>query len=463
MPAEQDDAQERRRSRAALVEATKRANLPDEVAPFPEYGSHAEANRIGKILRKETIGGMLLVVFAAVGIIWANTPWSETYFAIRDFEFGIEALHLNLSVGAWASDGLLAIFFFLVGLELKREFVAGDLRRVRTAIVPIAAAFGGVALPAVIYLAITSQQDGLARGWAIPTATDIAFAVAVLAIIGSHLPSPLRIFLLTLAVVDDLIAIGIIAIFYTEQIEFLPLGAGLLLIIGYGVIARVLRRFFGTNRLAAWVILLPIGIIAWAFVHASGVHATVAGVLLGFAVPVFYKETLRARGLCEAFEYRFRPLSAGLAVPVFAFFAAGVDVGGWEGLVGSLTEPVTLGIMAALVIGKPVGITLTTWLALKFTRRKLDRSYRWIDLFGVGAMAGIGFTVSLLVTELSFPFGSQEQDFAKAAVLKASLLAALLASVVLSIRNRHYKKISERESVDADGDGIPDVYQHGRD
>ncbi|WP_293698038.1 Na+/H+ antiporter NhaA [uncultured Agrococcus sp.] len=433
------------------------------MAPFPEYGSHAEASRIGGILRKETVGGALLVVFAAIAIVWANTPWADTYFAIRDFEFGIEALHLKLSVGHWAADGLLAIFFFLVGLELKREFVAGDLRKFRTAIVPIAAAAGGVIVPALVYLSIAGQHEGLGRGWAIPTATDIAFAVAVLAIIGSHLPSPLRIFLLTLAVVDDLIAIGIIAIFYTEQIEGVPLIVGLACIGAYGYLAHAFRRFFGTKMFSAWIILLPIGMIAWAFIHASGIHATIAGVLLGFMVPVFYKGTLRAKGLAETFEHRFRPLSAGLAVPVFAFFAAGVDVGGWEGLVGSLTQPVTVGIIAALVIGKPIGITAVTWLALKISRRKLDASYAWIDVIGVGLLAGIGFTVSLLVTELSFAAGTEENDWAKAAVLKASVLAALLASIVLTVRNRRYKKIAEREQIDANEDGIPDVYQHGRD
>lgn len=457
----QDDAEKRQRSREQLVEATKRANLPDEVAPFPAYGSHAEANRIGGILRKETVGGALLVVFAGLAIIWANTPWADTYFAIRDFEFGIESLHLKLSVGHWAADGLLAIFFFLVGLELKREFVAGDLRKFRTAIVPIAAAAGGVAVPALIYLSIAGQHEGLGRGWAIPTATDIAFAVAVLAIIGSHLPSPLRIFLLTLAVVDDLIAIGIIAVFYTEQIDGVPLIVGLSIIGAYGYIAHAFRRFFGTKMLSAWFILLPIGMVAWAFIHASGVHATIAGVLLGFMVPVFYKESLRAKGLAETFEYRFRPLSAGLAVPVFAFFAAGVDIGGWEGLVDGLTQPVSIGIIAALVLGKPIGITLTTWVALKLTRRRLDPSYRWIDMVGVGMLAGIGFTVSLLVTELSFAAGSNEQDWAKAAVLQASVFAAVLASILLTARNRHYKRISEREKIDANEDGIPDVYQRG--
>ena len=176
-------------------------------------GSYAEALRIGEILRKETVGGALLVVAAVLALIWANSPASDSYFALRDFKVGYEPWHLELSLGAWAADGLLAIFFFLVGLELKREFVAGDLRQLNKSVVPVTAAAGGVLVPALIYAAVNISSPETLRGWAIPTATDIAFAVAVLAIIGSHLPSALRIFLLTLAVVDDLIAISIIAIF----------------------------------------------------------------------------------------------------------------------------------------------------------------------------------------------------------------------------------------------------------
>ncbi|HWK76973.1 Na+/H+ antiporter NhaA, partial [Microbacterium sp.] len=182
------------------------ARIPGIRRLFPS-ASAAESIRIGAILRKETVGGVLLVALAVVALVWANSPWAESYFAIRDLEVGYEPWHLRLSLGAWAADGLLAIFFFLVGLELKREFVSGDLRRFSTAVVPIVAAVGGVAVPAVIYLAVTAGSAEAASGWAIPTATDIAFAVAVLAVIGSHLPSALRIFLLTLAVVDDLIAI----------------------------------------------------------------------------------------------------------------------------------------------------------------------------------------------------------------------------------------------------------------
>lgn len=437
-------------------------------AQFPRYGSFAEARRIGEILRKETVGGILLVIAAAIAIVWANTPWADSYFALRDFEIGYEPWHLRLSLGAWAADGLLAIFFFLVGLELKREFVAGDLRRFSTAIVPIAAAAGGVVVPALIYVLIVRGEPDFVHGWAIPTATDIAFAVAVLAIIGSRLPSALRIFLLTLAVVDDLIAISIIAIFYTGHIELVPLVIAFALIAVYGLIAQRYRAFFGLRPLAAWLILLPIGVIAWAFMHASGIHATIAGVLLGFTIPVLHRQsasdTQKERaGLAEEFEHRFRPLSAGFAVPVFAFFAAGVSVGGWEGVRAAFANPVTLAIIAALVLGKPIGITLTTWLVTKLGRIRLDPELRWIDLAGVGLLAGIGFTVSLLVAELSFAAGSAEHGYAKVAILAASIVAALLAALVLGTRNRRYRRIQEREQLDADADGIPDVYQKRKD
>ncbi|MCC3264895.1 Na+/H+ antiporter NhaA [Arthrobacter gengyunqii] len=426
-------------------------------------GSYSEKLRIGEILRKETVGGMLLVVAALIAIVWANSPLSDSYFALRDFEIGYEPWHLQLSLGAWAADGLLAVFFFLVGLELKREFVAGDLRNVSKAIVPVAAAVGGVAVPAAIYAAINLGHPESLNGWAIPTATDIAFAVAVLAIIGSHLPSALRIFLLTLAVVDDLLAITIIAVFYTEELQITPLllaVAGLAL---YTFLAQKYRRFFGLKASAAWFILLPIGVVVWALVHASGIHATVAGVLLGFAVPVIRSQASggpdAGPGLSEIFEHRFRPLSAGFAVPVFAFFSAGVAVGGWDGFMSSLTDPISLGIIAGLVLGKPIGILGTTWLITKLTRAKLDASFNWVDLFGVAVLAGIGFTVSLLVADLSFGHGTIPNDHAKVGILAASIVAALLASLVLTPRNRHYRTVEAEENVDADADGVPDVYQ----
>ncbi|MFN3925363.1 MAG: Na+/H+ antiporter NhaA, partial [Pseudarthrobacter sp.] len=237
-------------------------------------GSYAEALRIGEILRKETVGGALLVAAAVIALIWANSPASDSYFALRDFKIGYEPWHLELSLGAWAADGLLAIFFFLVGLELKREFVAGDLRQISKSIVPVAAAVGGVVVPALIYVAINLTSPETLRGWAIPTATDIAFAVAVLAIIGSHLPSALRIFLLTLAVVDDLIAITIIAFFYTSDLDVMPLVLALIPLALYAFLAHKYRHFFGMKASAAWVILLPLGVVTCALVHAAGIHAT---------------------------------------------------------------------------------------------------------------------------------------------------------------------------------------------
>jgi NhaA family Na+:H+ antiporter len=426
-------------------------------------GSYAEALRIGEILRKETVGGALLVIAAVIALIWANSPASDSYFALRDFKAGYEPWHLELSLGAWAADGLLAIFFFLVGLELKREFVAGDLRQISKSIVPVAAAVGGVAVPAVIYAVVNLASPETLRGWAIPTATDIAFAVAVLAIIGSHLPSALRIFLLTLAVVDDLIAITIIAFFYSSDIHVAPLLLALIPLAIYAFLAQKFRRFFGLHAAAAWLVLLPLGAVTWTLVHASGIHATVAGVLLGFAIPVIRSQASggpeAGPGLAEIFEHRFRPISAGVAVPVFAFFSAGVAVGGWAGLGSALTDPVALGIILGLVLGKPIGILATTWILTKATRATLDSSFKWIDVFGVALLAGIGFTVSLLVAELSFGNGSLHDDHAKVGILAASLVAALLATAVLRTRNRQYRLAEELEKVDTDHDGVPDVYQ----
>lgn len=436
-------------------------NTPTPLRRILSPGSWSEHQRVGALLRKETTGGTLLMVAALIALIWANSPAGDSYFALRDLRVGIEEVHLNLSLGAWAADGLLAVFFFLVGLELKYEFVAGDLRDPRRAMVPVAAAFGGVAVPALIYVALNASSPQTLGGWAIPTATDIAFAVAVLAIIGSHLPSALRLFLLTLAVVDDLLAIAIIAVFYTESVNAVALGLFVIPVVLFGVLVQRWPHLFRESPWAAWVILLPLALVAWALLHEAGIHATIAGVVLGFLVPVRTRggEADAEHGLARTLEHRFRPLSSGFAVPIFAFFSAGVAVGGWSGLLDSLTSPVAQGIIAGLILGKPLGIIAATWLVTRFTRASLDDSLRWLDLVGVGLLAGIGFTVSLLVAELSFPLGSPTNDAAKVGVLLASVLAALLASAVLVPRNRRYRRIAAAEAVDADADGTPDVFQ----
>ncbi|WP_122816127.1 Na+/H+ antiporter NhaA [Nocardioides pantholopis] len=421
-------------------------------------GSWSESSRIAEILRAETTGGMLLIAAAAIAIVWANTPWGGSYADLRDLRIGPEALHLDLTLGTWAADGLLAVFFFVAGLELKREFVAGDLRDPGRAAVPVAAAVGGMAVPALVFVLWNLGDGDALAGWAIPTATDIAFAVAVLAVISTHLPSGLRTFLLTLAVVDDLLAITIIAIFYTDELHLPFL---LLALVPLAAFALLVQK-----RIRSPWLLVPLALITWVLVHESGVHATVAGVLLGFTVPVLRSHAAggpdAGPGLAEHFEHRIRPLSAGFAVPVFAFFAAGVDVGGLSGLVEALADPIALGIVAGLVLGKTVGITGATWLLARFTRATLDEELSWVDVVGLAMLGGIGFTVSLLIGELAYGHGSDQVDHVKVGVLVGSLLAALLASVVLRARNRAYRRLAELETVDADGNAIPDVFETDR-
>ncbi|MFY1670415.1 Na+/H+ antiporter NhaA [Plantactinospora sp. WMMB334] len=415
-------------------------------------GSWSEVRRVGDILRTETVGGVLLLIAAVLALAWANSPWSESYRTLGAFEIGPAALHLDLSLATWAADGLLAIFFFVAGLELKREFVAGDLREPRRAMLPVAAAVGGMAVPALIYTAFNAGAgDGALAGWAIPTATDIAFALAVLGVINTHLPAAMRTFLLTLAVVDDLLAIVIIAIFYTGSLSFGPLLLALIPLALFGLLVQ--------RRVRSWWLLLPLAAVTWVLVHESGVHATVAGVALAFTVPVLRRKPGPGPGLAEHFEHRFRPVSAGFAVPVFAFFAAGVSVAGAGGLGASLTDSVALGVVVGLVAGKAAGVLGATWLVQRLTRARLAEGLGWWDVFGLALLAGIGFTVSLLIGELAFGAGTERDDHTKIGVLLGSLLSAALATVVLRMRNRHYQRICSLEERDTDADGVPDVYQ----
>ncbi|MBC7594251.1 MAG: Na+/H+ antiporter NhaA [Kineosporiaceae bacterium] len=415
-------------------------------------GTWPEASRIGEILRKETLGGVFLIVAAFAAIVWANSPGGDDYASLRDYVIGPSQLHLDLSLGTWAADGLLAIFFFVAGLELKREFVAGDLRDPHRAAVPIAAALGGMAVPALIFTLINlGGADGALQGWAIPTATDIAFALAVLAVISTHLPSGLRTFLLTLAVVDDLFAIMIIAIFYTKTLDISWLLIALIPLAMFTVLVQ--------RRIGHWWLLLPLAAATWGCVHASGVHATVAGVLLGFAVPVLRRDGSDGIGMAERFEHLVRPVSSVFAVPVFAFFSAGVALDGWDGFTNAMSEPITLGIIAGLFLGKTIGVFGSTWLVARFTRADLDEDLEWLDVLGLSMLAGVGFTVSLLIGELAYGVGSVTDEYVKGGVLMGSLISALFATIVLRSRNKKYRLICQREAIDDDHDGVPDVYR----
>jgi NhaA family Na+:H+ antiporter len=417
-------------------------------------GTWPETARIADLLRKETVGGALLLAAAVGALVWANSPWSAAYFALGDVQVGPQALHLRLTLGSWAADGLLAIFFFVAGLELKREFVAGDLRDPARAVVPVAAAVGGVLTPALLYTVLNLGPSGNVAGWAIPTATDIAFALAVLAIIGSHLPSALRTFLLTLAVVDDLLAITIIAVFYTRDLRAVPLLLAFVPLVLFTVAVQ--------RRIRSWWLLLPLAATTWTLVHASGVHATVAGILLGFAVPVVRRSAGEGPGLAEHFERRWRPLSASVAVPVFAFFAAGVAVGGASGLGGALRDPVAIGALVGLVVGKPIGVLTATWLVARFTRAELDNDLSWWDVLGLAMLAGVGFTVSLLIGELAFGAGSAADSHVKVAILAGSMTAATLAAILLRARSNIYERLSAAEAAQAGEDGNPDACDPAR-
>lgn len=409
-----------------------------------------ERTFVADALRTETVGGVLLLLAAIAALLWANIPaLHSSYQRISDFHFGPSVLGLDLSVAHWAADGLLAVFFFVAGVELKRELVAGDLRDPRAAALPVIAALCGMAVPALVYTLTNAVGGGSPGGWAVPTATDIAFALAVLAVIGTALPSSLRAFLLTLAVVDDLFAILIIAVFFTGDIDLVALAGA---VVGLAVFWVLLRK-----EVRGWYVYVPLALVIWGLMYNSGVHATIAGVAMGLMLRCTTREGER-RSPGERVEHLVRPLSAGLAVPLFALFSAGVTFSG-DALGGVFTRPETLGVVLGLVVGKTLGIFGGTWLTARFTRASLSDDLAWADVFAVATLAGIGFTVSLLIGELAFAGDAALTDEVKAAVLTGSLIAALLATVLLKIRNATYRRMWEAEERDDDLDGIPDVYE----
>ena len=377
-------------------------------------------------LNSRKVGGTLLLVAAVVAFVLANTPAAPFYQAVKDFHVGIPAIGLDLSIGHWAADGVLAIFFFVVGIELKREFVTGALRDPRKATLPIAAAVGGMLVPAGVYaLVVTIAGLDALEGWAIPVATDIAFALALLAVFGKGLPSPFRTFLLTLAVIDDLLAIIVIAVFFTSSLNLLWLVGGLVVVALYYL---ALHR--GVNSL--WV-TLPLGVLAWYCLFMSGVHATIAGVLLGLSVPA---KPIRGDriSMAEDMEHDWNALSQGVALPVFAFFSAGVPLTAGGSFVDSISDPVFLGVFLGLFIGKPLGVVATVTALHRVPGFRLDRSLNLLDIVALGGLAGIGFTVSLLIGELAFRVNEEHIDVAHLGVILGSVCAAVGGILLLRWR-----------------------------
>lgn len=399
--------------------------------PTPAGG---RTTRYVDFLRVEQVGGVILLVAAGLALLAANTPLREGYEALRGFTFGPESLHAHLDVATWAADGLLAVFFYVAGLEVKREFVIGELSNIRSALLPVIAAAGGMVVPALIYVAIAHGDSAAVRGWPVPTATDIAFALGVLAVVGSHAPSGLRVFLLSLAVVDDLGAILLIALLFTADLALLPLlGAAALC----AVFALAQQR-----RVTSPLLYVPLAVAVWLLVHDSGVHATVAGVALGLLTRVS-ADPGEEHPPAERLEHRLQPWTAGLVVPVFAFTAAGVAVTS-DTLREAVRDPAAIGAVLGLLVGKTVGVLGASWLAVRLRLATLPHGLAWSDIAGVAVLAGTGFTVSLLLVELSF-LDPDRADRVTLAVLVASTAASVLGA--LAIRARRHAHLATAEDL----------------
>lgn len=412
---------------------------------------------------KQSSGGVLLIFATAIALVWANSPWGESYAALWNtrLSVGVGDLSISKDLTHWVNDGLMAVFFLVVGLEIKREVLVGELSSVRGAALPVAAALGGAVLPALIYLAFNAGREG-AAGWGIPMATDIAFALGVLALLGERAPVGLKVFLTALAIVDDILAVFVIALFYTSEISWGALGAG-----GVFLVALIAANLIGVGRTLVYAAL---GLGLWLCFLLSGIHATIAGVLLALTVPAssfinpdaFLKrgryvldrfETAGEKGEnvlaneerqaallalnhaayrleppLHELEHALHPWVAFAIVPVFALANAGVVFGG--GAAEALASPVALGIVAGLVAGKQIGVTLFAWLAVKGGISELPEGVSWRHVYGAGWLAGIGFTMSLFITDLAFPDGELVAA-AKLGILAASLIAGVVGFAVL--------------------------------
>jgi NhaA family Na+:H+ antiporter len=370
-----------------------------------------------RFLESEASGGMILMVVAALALVIANSPAASIYFgALKTHVAGLSVLH-------WINDALMAVFFLLVGLEIKREFVGGELSTWPRRLLPGIAAAGGMVVPALVYAALNANAPETLRGWAIPTATDIAFALGVLALLGSRVPVSLKVFLTALAIIDDLGAVAIIAVFYTADLSLAWLGLALLTLLVLGGLNRI-----GVERLWPYLVL---GVALWIFVHESGVHATLAGVALALAIPIRLSPEGQAdhSSPLHVLEHAIQPWVAYLIVPVFGFANAGVSFSGmsWS----ALLEPVTLGIAAGLLVGKTVGVFVSTWAAIKLRLAERPQDASMAQVLGVAILCGIGFTMSLFIGLLSFPDAQSLQDAVKVGVLSGSALSALFGTLVL--------------------------------
>jgi NhaA family Na+:H+ antiporter len=392
----------------------------DVLNPVPE----SEQGRISSALKNETVGGLLLMGAAAIALIWANSNWASSYESLVSYQIGPESLHLHLSLSTWAADFLLAVFFFVIGCELKHEFVLGTLSNPRIAAVPIGAALGGMLVAAAIFTAFNYGTSAQAA-WGLPISTDVAFALAVLAIAGQRLPIELRSFLLTLAVVNDLGAIVVIAIFYGHGFYLGWFLSAVLLLVVFGLLQ--------SRKITSLWIFVPLACVIWYAMFRSGIHATIAGVAMGLLMRV-RKSEAESISPCDKAEVKLRPFTAGFAVPVFALLAAGVNIFGTS-LAQALSDPLTMGVLCGLIIGQPIGVTLGAFLVSRFTKGTLNPALSWWDVAVVGSLASIGFTVALLIAEVSFGGDASMLVTSKFAIILTNLVAIIVSVLAISVRS----------------------------
>lgn len=367
---------------------------------------------ISKFIHLEYTGGIFLFASVIIALIWANSPFHSSYHHLWETKFAIGAGRFNLDkpLHIWINDGLMAVFFFVVGLELKREFMDGELSTIKKASLPMVAALGGMLVPAVIYFLI-NKGTASENGWGIPMATDIAFALALISMAGKHIPLSVKVFLSALAVADDLGAILVIAFFYITHLSLIPLGTALALLLVLVAANRMGVKHF--------VFYLLVGLGVWVGFLLSGIHATIAGVLVAFTIP---------RSILQKIENSLHPWVAFLIMPLFALANAGMDIG--ANFFSSLLNPVSIGVAAGLVVGKFTGILLFTWIMVKSGFSQLPNQAGWVHIIGVAFLAGVGFTMSLFISNLAF----EKQGFieqAKYGILTASIVAGVLGTVVL--------------------------------
>ncbi len=380
-----------------------------------------------KFLSSNQSSGIILILCVVISLMIANSSASESFQLFLDQKTGTSIFHLDYPISTWINDGLMAVFFLLVGLEIKREIVEGELSSFKNASLPIVAAIGGMIVPAIIFT-IFNYGTRYENGWGIPMATDIAFSLAIISMLGSRIPNSIKIFLAALAIVDDLGAILVIAIFYTDQIHWIYL------LLSFGVtVLLFLLNFLKVTKIIFY--LIP-GVFLWYFLHHSGIHATIAGVLLAFSIPT--NESNTEISPLEKLEHQLHFPVNFLIMPIFAL--ANTNITFTNEMMGGITNTLGLGIVCGLVLGKLIGINLFSFIAIKLKISSLPQNSSWLQMIGVGCLAGIGFTMSIFIALLSFKTEIQIQDEAKFAILIASFLSAFLGFMILKISSKRYSE-----------------------